>query len=212
MEDFGKRWEEVTRRVTCQKCEQRDGAGHMIKCSQEDCHNYFHKRCINPLLTDQQWAEEAPNLICDDCADVCLVCGNDDEDEDHTLIICDYCEEMWHWQCLAEDERCDWEEIGDEEAEWFCPNCADECAEDQEWVEENVVQDDDMQAEDCFTRSTCQCNVCKEMNEAVDQWGSFEPQNPIQQALKNAIDQNAGLVSQVMDNIHYRHGVPLPKS
>jgi hypothetical protein len=212
MSNFAERWRDITRRVTCQKCKTQDEAHKMVKCSEEDCHQHFHKTCINPLWTEQQWEQHASTLICDDCADVCMICGTEEEDDEHTLIVCDYCEEMWHWECLEEEERCDWEDVGDEEKEWFCPNCAEECAADREWVNEAVVQDDDMQASDCFTRSTCQCNVCREMNEAVDQWDTFEPQNHIQQALKNAIDNNQGLVNQVMDNLHFIHNVPLPKS
>ena len=213
MENFGKRWKEINEKRQCHKCKERDAAFTMIKCCESACNVYFHKTCVNPLWTDEQWQANGSTLICDDCANVCLVCGqyNEEEEEQRPTIVCDNCEEIFHWHCLLPEERCDEAEIGDESIEWFCPDCVEEYASDEEWAEEHVVADEDMEAEDCFTRSTCSCTVCSEMNDAVDTWAEWRPSNPVQQSIKNAIDANQGLVGSIMDDIHFKHGVPLPK-
>ena len=210
MEDFGNRWNEVNRQERCQTCNEQGRAFEMIECASEQCNKHFHKSCVNPMLSNEEWDGE--ELFCDDCANVCLCCGSGEDIDENPLIVCDNCEELWHWACLEEFERCKWDEIGNEEApEWICPECDDEYGSDIEWARENIVDDDQMDADDCFTRSDCQCQVCSEMNNAVDTWDSFRPNNPISQSLKNAIDANQDLVTQVMDNIHFKHGKPLPK-
>ena len=199
MDNFGENWQRIHERQTCQICEERDSAFKMIKCSTEECPHYFHKACVNPLWTDAQWAEHG--MVCDECADVCLVCGESSETEESPLIECDGCEELFHWGCLEEDERCPFEEIGDEEAEWLCPNCFDPS--EEEWAREHIVDDDQLTQDDRFTRNDCSCQVCSEMNWAVDNFDSWQPETMAQQAIKRAIESNSGLLNTIMSNMDF---------
>lgn len=200
-EEYSKKWKEINTKVRCGICEEKDQVFRCIKC--ESCEAYFHKTCVNPLRAD--WPEDE-KFICDDCADNCGICEQeDDEDEENPAIICDNCQEWFHYNCLEEDDRPPVDEIGNEEIEWYCPECFDEYASDIEWAEEHEVDEQDMKREDCFTRSTCPCKTCSEMNEAVDTWKDFQPQNPIQMSLKQAIDSREGLVNQIMDELHFTH-------
>jgi hypothetical protein len=206
--DWAARWKAANQKVRCRKCHEEDQIFRCIKCS--ECDAFFHKACINPIRTEAQWDEDAGNLVCDACADKCMVCGEEAETEEDPFLMCDNCEDLWHWDCLADDEQCPEEEVGDEDAEWYCPVCVDEYGSDMEWAAEHEVADD----VECFTRSECTLPgcVCTEMNNAVDTWDTFEPENMFQRGLKDAIDaKEEGMVNHVMDELHSRHSVPPPR-
>lgn len=208
-ENWGASWQEANRQVRCALCQEEDAVFKFITCAQ--CPKYFHKTCVNPLTTDEEWANQQNQLLCDDCADTCMVCGQGDNEDDF-MLACDNCDELWHWNCLAEDERCAEEDVGNEDHEWYCPMCMEEYGSDIEWAESGaIVADEDMQAEDCFSRSTCTCEVCTSMNQAVDTWDDFQPQNMVQQMIKNAIDAKEGLLNEIMDDLHFKHGLPAPR-
>lgn len=170
---------------------------------------YVHRACLDPLRTE--WNDFA-GFVCDDCDGGCVVCGDEYETDDDPLILCDECDALYHVACLDASDQPPCEEIGDETKEWLCPECADEYRSDEEWASEHVIPDDAMQREDCFTRSECPCDVCTSMNAAVASWDTFRPSNPIQRSLKEAIDSREGIVTDIMDDLHYRHGLPPPSS
>lgn len=202
-DNFGQRWQEIHRRVQCEKCSVRDEVFRHISCC--GCSRFFHKRCVNPLRVE--WPE-GEQFLCDDCAQQCPVCGDDnDEDEENPMIVCDTCDDCYHFDCLGDGERPPAEEIGDEEAEWNCPGCEEEYASDNEWAVESIVPDGEMGRDDMFYRSQCACDFCKEVHTAVDTWSDWKPNNPIQESLKSAIDAKEGLVNEVMDDIAFKHGL-----
>lgn len=182
-------------------------AHECVKCSQCDAH--FHRSCLDPMRED--WSD-AEAFLCNECCENCVVCGNDDETDENPILICDNCDEWFHLACLDEEDRPPDEEIGDEEVEWYCAECYDEYESDMEWADEHMVAEDEMTADECFTRSTCECDVCRQCNHAVDTWREFEPTNPIQASLKNAIDTRGQLLMQIMDDVHFRHNKPPPRA
>ena len=208
--EWAKQWAANKEKVHCKKCNENDFRYLCIKCS--TCDNYFHKACAQPLRTDYEWTQDGDNLICDECADCCMVCGEKSEYDDNPLLLCDNCEELWHWECLEEDERCPEDELDDEDAEWYCPVCCEEYGDDMDWADEHIVADSQMAADECFTRSTCDCETCTSMNNAVDGWHNWQPENSIQQSMKNAIDAKDDLVNEAMSELHFRHGKPPPKN
>lgn len=151
---------------------------------------------------------------------VCAERRNDDEEDDtcsesdtqeetsgSVLLVCDNCDLCFHYDCLRESDQCPRDEIGREDCEWYCPACSEEYADDITWARESTVDDADMTADDCFTRSLCTCQVCASMNAAVDTWHVFEPENDLQRGLKRAIDERQGLVRELMNDIHARNNV-----
>lgn len=205
--EWSKRWAEAKRTVTCELCSVETPVAVCEKCVGDKCDVYVHRVCIDPLRQD--WST-FDGFVCEDCDDACVICGDEYEFSENQLIVCDECDALFHVLCLDDADRPPPDEIGDDSAEWLCPECVDEYASDTEWAAEHIVNEDDMQREDCFSRSTCPCDVCKSMNNAADSWGSFSPSNPIQRSLKAAIDSREGIVADVMDNLHMRHGLPPP--
>jgi len=202
--DYAKRLQLAMRRVHCKLCDNDQGlANDCIQCQQ--CTGYFHKLCIDPMR--EQWDDDE-KYICDSCATLCVICNEDDDDKD--AVQCDGCDDWFHIDCLDEDDRPLQEVLEDEEEPWYCAECWEEYGSDEEWASEHIVNENAMTREDCFTRSSCECQFCKETNMAVDTWTSWEPQNNVQRAMKRAIDENDELVNNVMDNLHFTHGLPPP--
>lgn len=150
---------------------------------------------------------------------------NDDDDDnsssegvdDNLMLLCDACDKWFHWYCLDEEDRCHVDEIDNDEIEWYCPTCRDEYADDNEWAKTHIVADDDMTTEECFTRSSCSCEVCASMNAAVDNWrtdGIAEERmvdGEMGRALRGAIDSLAKRAGTKADNDHFNRGLPPPK-
>lgn len=200
-----------------------------VECS--SCPQSFHRSCVQPYWTAQQWADaETQPLLCDDCASTCVLCGvreqeeDDDENPATALIVCDSCEDYFHWACLDEDARCPASEIGDESATWLCPECDAEFEDDDDAEEEahydlEEVDSDDMGADECFSRSTCACDVCASMNTAADKWDDADEADAddddstmhVAKRLREAIDSpRMSTLLHSLDNVHFRHGVPPP--
>jgi hypothetical protein len=207
--EWVKNWSKIAQKTRCQICREEDQMFKCIACS--TCSRSYHKTCVDPIRDWDASAERNEKFICDECAEVCLVCNDAEETDENPILICDNCDEWFHLQCLDEDDRPPEDEIGDESVEWLCADCYDEYASDNEWAETAIVPDDNMAKEDCFHRSRCACDFCRETHEAVDTWHEWQPTNSIQRSLKDAIDSKEGLVNQVMDDIHFRHGLPAPQ-
>lgn len=50
----------------------------------------------------------------------------------------------------------------------------------------NLIIDDD---EVPFCRSECECDVCKRLNSANDNWGSFVPATPLERRMADVISR-----------------------
>lgn len=201
--EYARKLKEISQEVKCQICENTDSTFTCIKCI--SCNKFFHKACVDPMR--EEWPSDE-QIVCDDCADECVICGEEKEEE--SMVQCENCDDWFHVECIDDDDRPLPDVMEDDEAEWYCPECWEEYGSDAEWADEHIVNDDDMQADECFTRSTCSCTFCHETNNAVDTWRQWQPTNTIQQGIKDAIDQNSGMVNHVMDNLHFRHGIPSP--
>lgn len=202
MADFAAKITAAARKVRCGMCEEKTEAFRCIQCS--ECDANFCKTCVQPLRTE--WPDDE-KFLCEDCSEHCVLCASDDDDDD-VLIQCDECEDWFHLSCLDEEDQPPAEEIGDDEKEWMCPECREEYGSDNEWAKDHIVQEEDMQRDDCFSRSKCECNFCVDVHRAVDTWADFQPRNSIEAGMKQAIDAKEGLVNTVMDNLHFRHGMP----
>jgi len=159
-----------------------------------------------------EWPENE-QLLCNDCAEACVICGDEyDEEQDLPMVQCENCDDWFHVHCLDEDEQPLEEVMEDEEAEWYCPECYEEYASDEEWAEKAIIDEEDMQADECFTRSECPCDLCKETNDAVDAFRVWNPKNAREQRTKESLENCDALVNAVMDNLHFRHGLAPPKN
>jgi len=208
MSEWAKKWRETTKQVRCVLCDVEDEAHKFLKCSQ--CDAYYHRHCFDPVRVD--WSSGVEAFKCHDCSEYCVVCETDnDSDEENPLIICGNCDLWVHYLCMEdEDDRPYPEEIGDETKEWYCPDCMEEYGSDAEWGEEHEVAEADMVADECFTRSKCECDFCQECNDAVDTWKDFVPANAREARVKEAIDTRGHLLMTVMEEVHMRHGKPPP--
>ena len=173
----------------CIICEEFGHAHQFIKCI--ECGNAYHKTCVSILRTE--W-DDTEKYICDVCDCYCQVCEKDDNEED--LLLCDGCNEGFHTYCLEPPL----DEIPDNE--WYCPECEDEYASDEEWAKDCVIPDDDI--DETWTPSNCTCKVCFEINQAVAGWKSFKPKTAAQRRIKDAVDEHEKYVSVIMDNIAFK--------
>lgn len=268
-----KTWAEINRKLRCNLCREEDSAFKMVTCVGGTCSKSFHRTCIDPLYMTKPTDTE---FLCEACEDNCRIClfgnvgGSDDDSASETenpLIVCDECDACFHYECLDDDDRPPYEEIGDDDApRWLCVECydtamdeaADECcvvcsavlADDgdlvecaecfelahvscvpckyidddgadewlcaacnqslNEWAEEKIVPDADMAADECFTESTCDCEVCSDMNSAVATWDEWEPTSIVQQGFKRALNERAPAFEQLMQDVHARHNKSPP--
>lgn len=199
-------WAKSQAKVKCNMCRMDAKVFQCISCC--ECDASFHKTCVNPMRAVWPEGEE---FMCEACFQVCAVCEDDEETDENPIIICDNCDYYFHLQCLDEDSRPPDDEIGDEDVEWYCPDCFADFASDNEWADEAIVPDAEMTKEECFTRSKCPCEFCEQTNSAVDTWKEWEPDNVIGKGMKDAIDQKEGLVNAIMEDLHHRHGLPPPE-
>ena len=206
MADFTQRLKDVSRKVRCHMCEERSEVYHFIQCS--ECEAHFHKTCVQPLRVEWPADEQ---FICDECAEVCVVCRVDEDTDENPLLVCDNCDDCFHLLCIQDEEdRPPLDEIGDETAEWYCPECWEEYGSDEEWADGHIVDEADMTGDECFTRSACPCDFCVETNHAVDTWKDWQPENAVRAHMKQAIDAKEGIVNEVMSELHFRHNKPPP--
>ena len=77
----------------------------------------------------------------------------------------------------------------------ICPEIYDEESSDEEDIEE-------VDATDCppFERYSGEHPTFKQMNEAYDRWDIWTPQSPVEEMLKNAINNNEYIGSGGLDN------------
>lgn len=184
---WAERWQDATRTRTCSICDESGAGHHFILC--RECDDAFHKVCLDPLRSRPWTQDDAENFVCSICDCYCLVCESDDRDDE--LLMCDYCNDGYHIDCL--DPPLD--EVPDEE--WFCDDCLAEIESDEEALEEAA------EADEPFSRSECDCEVCASMNEANDTWRDFVPQTRVQLHLKRAIDAREGLVNHLTDEANF---------
>jgi len=192
MSDWSARWKQATKRSMCTICEEFGHGHQFIKCI--ECGNTYHKTCVSILRT--KW-DDTEKYICDVCDCYCQMCEKDDNEDQ--LLICDGCNEGYHMYCL--DPPLD--AIPEEGEEWYCPDCEEDYASDEEWAKEHVVPEDEI--DETWTRSECTCKVCSEINQAVEEWKDFKPQTAAQQCIKEAVDEHEQLVNTIMDNIAFRN-------
>ena len=77
-------------------------------CSSEKCKGYLGLVPLN--YTYEEWEEKIENLPCE-------ICGQNVEDDDDFLILCDVCNNGFHIFCLNPPLK----EIPN--GAWFCDNC-----------------------------------------------------------------------------------------
>jgi hypothetical protein len=89
----------------------------------------------------------------------------------------------------------------------------EETEEDRKWREEHIV-DGDEEFEEEWTRSECPCQVCTEMNAAVDGWDALKERgtrDPIVAVLINAIEKTRDSMIHRVDDEHWKRGRKTPK-
>ncbi len=170
---WAEQWKEATKRRKCFICNEVGYGHHFIECV--ECTEAFHKKCIDPLK--MSW-DKNEKYICDACGCICQICEEVKDDDEINLLMCDYCNRGYHMYCL--DPPLEKMLLDDEE--WFCPECDDEIASDEEYFEECDEHDEE------WTRSECECKVCDEMNKANDTWKDFKPTTGVERCIKNSID------------------------
>lgn len=209
--DWSREFQEATKIVYCEMCGYEGRRHECIACS--DCEKAFHKSCLDPLR--RQWQEDRnQEYLCPECDVSCILCHWDDDKDD--LFECRECCHYFHGVCIEQSKNNtgegkdipkDYSCEPNEEGHSYCPECwkqvyAD-AAEDEAWAKDHLVEDEQMKDEARWCRSHCDCSLCKEMNQAVDTWDDFKPDNPIQQVLKQAIDEGEGTVNVIMDNLAF---------
>jgi hypothetical protein len=70
-----------------------------------------------------------------------------------------------------------------------------ESGDESEYESEYETGDEDTESEDDepngeWTRSTCTCDLCRTMNEAMDGWDGWAPEDPVEQYLKGTIERS----------------------
>jgi histone H3/H4 len=71
----------------------------------------------------------------------------------------------------------------------------DEGTEDEGTESEYETGDDESEDEEDepngeWTRSTCTCDLCRTMNESMDEWNDWAPEDPVEQYLKGTIERS----------------------
>ena len=100
-------------------------------------------------------------------------------------------------------ESCDYSDSEEEE----------ENEEDRQWAKDHIVEGDEEWEEE-WTRSDCPCNVCQEMNAAVDEWEVMKAngsEDPLAKIVANGIDNMVGHIIHQIDDEHFKRGRQTPK-
>lgn len=69
--------------------------------------------------------------------------------------------------------------------------CSDRESEGDESAQRSDDEDEEQGAEDDWTRYDGPDDTACKMNECADTWAAWEPTNPAERALKNAVDKNS---------------------
>jgi hypothetical protein len=213
-----------------------------VRC--HGCHLYMHQICIDPLRRseiDTVVNGKATLWMCDDCADV-LEGTLDREDEGVNVDDVDDGDECEEGETDIDDSG----DSGDsddcasgETTECTCCTCNDGtelrrqkscdclCTCDDDADEDDAEADDFIETpeetaaklrrgETVWSRSTCPCQVCVEMNRAVDQWPQFKEfvartpaGNPMTRAVIKAVSAaDEAALAPGLDNILAMAGLP----
>ena len=105
------------------------------------------------------------------------------------------------------------ESLGSDDSTYYSSDYESETEEDREWAEKHIITGDEEWDEE-WTRSTCTCNVCRGMNDAVDRWDDMKNESPasiIGMVVMNGIDKMVDGMIDTVDDEHFKRGRPTPK-
>lgn len=84
---------------------------------------------------------------------------------------------------VAETQRVLFDESSDDEE--------DESESGDELESEDEGSEDESESErPAWTRSTCSCVLCRTMNEALDGWGAWNPDDPVEAYMKHTVERS----------------------
>ena len=120
--------------------------------------------------------------------------------EKSMIFACEYSKACGRTAVTGEDmeyaiKYCAMYKVGESIGTLFPEVYNDETSSDEESIEE-------LDSEDChpFERYTGDEQVFKDMNDAYDRWDSWQPQSPVEEMLKNAINSNEYIGSRGVDD------------
>lgn len=136
--------------------------------------------------------------------------GNTVEPEDSDITTDTDYECMCECDCgyVTDDCECICDCIDDDSDSEFS-----ETEEDREWAENHIVSGSEEWDEE-WKRSECPCDICVDMNRAVDQWSTMRQrraETPIGDIVACHVEKMVDRVMADMDDEMFIRGRPLPK-
>ncbi len=181
---------------TCVSCNNSGDLTCGFRCAQ--CHEeYWHYICADPLADPKKFQDPMVVYLCEKCADTLeeeegfVISHEDNECEDNEYEDDEYEDEEYECKCECTCGK------SEDECECECTCC--------EQIEEQDIES--FTGEDAFIESQCECDFCKETNEAVHTWDTWVPETHLQLHFKNAVDSHDGMLNRFLDTLAFHHSV-----
>ena len=88
---------------------------------------------------------------------------------------------------VAETQRVLFDEPSDDEED---ESEYDESEDESEYDESEYDESEYESERPVWTRSTCACDLCRTMNEAIDGWDAWNPEDPVEAYMKQTIERS----------------------